>query len=144
MLKIDNHFLGERSNYGVYLCVRRNQMKNLQIVVFILLVSACSVNSDENYKPERPAGVSEDAFWVGGIGGGYWYIVHSVHDHRNGAIISVYDEEGTLTVKKKFNVICRIDKPVVWIKNLEQQISGFDGKKILLNSRNGREICWMQ
>jgi hypothetical protein len=119
-------------------------MKKLHIIVFIIMVTACSVKNDSGYRQKRPANIPENSFWAGGVDGGNWYFVHSIHDHRNNAIISVYDEEGKIIVKKRFAVICRLDKPVIWIKDLEQQINGFDGQKILLKSTTGNEICWMQ
>jgi hypothetical protein len=118
-------------------------MKQLYFIIFIV-IAACSVKNDKGYWPKKPIDIPENSFWAGGIHGGNWYVVHSIHNHRNSAIISVYDEEGNIVVKKKFGVICRLDKPVIWIKDLEQQINGFDGQKILLKSPTGNEICWMQ
>lgn len=119
-------------------------MSKFQIIIFVAIFSACSIKSDRNHEPKKPVSIPENAFWVGGVDGGNWYLVHSIHDHRNTAIISVYDEIGDLIIKKKFDVICRVDRPAIWIKNLEQQINGFDGKKIMLKSQTGNEICWMQ
>jgi len=119
-------------------------MKILQAIIFVLSISACSAKSDQTSQPKRLSAVPEKAFWIGGADGGNWYLIHEIHAHTNNAVISVYNEDGSLIIKKRFIVICRLDRPIIWIEHLKQQINGFDGKKILLQSPTGKEICWMQ
>lgn len=119
-------------------------MKQLFTIILIGICIACSFNKQMAIAPPRPASVPESAFWIGGHESGNWYVVHSVHDNRNNAIISVYGEDGELKVKKNFIVICRLDKPIVWINDLKFQINGYDGEKISLFAPTGEEICWMQ
>jgi hypothetical protein len=119
-------------------------MKLLQTIILILILSACSTESENKEILKKKNGLPDKAFWIGGVDGGNWYYVHEVHPHVNNAYISIYDDNGSLLIKKKFFVICNLNRPVVWIDNLETQITGFDGEKIILKSPTGKEICWMQ
>lgn len=118
--------------------------KFLPLIILALVISACSAKNDRKQDPQRVKGIPEKAFWIGGADGGNWFFVHEVNNHRNNAFISIYNVNGSLIIKKNFMVVCRVDRPPIWIKDLEQQIRGFDGTKILLISPTGKEICWMQ
>jgi hypothetical protein len=119
-------------------------MKLSQTIILILILSACTTESENREILKTKKGLPEKSFWIGDIDGGNWYYVHDVHPHANNAYISVYDESGELIIKKTFFVLCYHNRPVLWIENLETQISGFDGEKIILKSPTGQEICWMQ
>lgn len=126
------------------LIVKCNSMKLLLTIILLGIFTACSFKKHETSSAQRPASIPESAFWIGGPDGGNWYFIHSVHDHRNSAIISVYGEGGDLIVKRNFIVVCRLDKPIVWIDDLKSQIVGYDGNKVLLLAPAGKDVCWMQ
>ena len=119
-------------------------MKALIIIAFLLITFACSIKQDETKEPVRLKGIPEKAFWVGGTNGGSWFLVEDVHSHKNNAVIKVYnDNDGSLIASKRFILICPDDNQI-FIDDLQKQINGFDGKRILLKSDNRIEICWLQ
>ena len=119
-------------------------MKNLKIIAFLLVISACSTKPDKSKEPVRRGDIPEKAFWAGGADGGNWYLVEDVHSHSNNAVIKVYnDNDGSLIVSKKFMLICQPEN-IVYIEDLQKQISGFDGERILLKSPNDKETCFLQ
>jgi hypothetical protein len=119
-------------------------MTQLRILVLSIFFISCTSNSVKLREPIRKEGIPKTAFWVGGVDGGNWFDVKSIHSHRNNAIIAVYnDQDGSLIVSKRFIVVCRADKPI-WIDDLKNQITGFDGEKIYLQSVDGGRRCWMQ
>ena len=115
--------------------VKRQRMV-IKFVVAVLLCFNVSCNSKTGYlKTTRPTNVPENAFWRGGADGGNWYLVHYINDHRNAAKISIYnDQDGSLIVTKTFFKACPTSQ-LELIKNLPDEKAGFDGDKILLNSR---------
>jgi len=120
-------------------------MKNvIKFSLLLILFFGCNQKS-EIVQPERKTGIPKDAFWIGGVDGGNWYKVEYVHNHRNGAKISVYnDYTGELIISKFFILICPTDNQTL-IKDLEKQIDSFDGEKIYLKSqRKDLESCWLQ
>lgn len=119
-------------------------MKLLNIIIFILISLSCSNKRENREVIQKVKGLPEKAFWIGGVYDGNWYYIHDFHPHANNAYISVFDERGELIIKKTFFVICNLSRPVVWIEDLETQITGFDGEKIRLKSPTGKENCWMQ
>ena len=87
-----------------------------------------------NNLPERPklGGVPESAFWSGINEQGHWFNVGKIHNHKNSAIISIYDgETGVLITKNRFFMICPIDN-LELIEDLEFDIDFFDGENIQL------------
>jgi hypothetical protein len=113
-------------------------------MVFAMVINSCQSNGLEVKEPIRKNGIPNDAFWVGGVDGGNWYEVKSVHPHKNNAVIRIYnDQDGSLIVSKRFILVCPSDKPM-WIDELKHQIIAFDGEKIYLKSPNGRLDCWLQ
>jgi hypothetical protein len=119
-------------------------MKTLIFIAFLLATSACSSNHDGRKEPVRVKGIPEKAFWVGGADGGSWFLVEDVHSHRNNAVIKVYnDNDGSLIASKRFLLVCPSESQVL-IEDLNNEINGFDGERILLKSPNGKEGCWLQ
>lgn len=113
------------------------------LFVVLLFLTACSADTTSAEKPERLRNIPDSAFWCGGIDGGNWYYVHSIHPHRNNAVISVYnDQDGSLIMKKRFLLICNLQKPTS-IYDLKNQISSFDGEKIYFKQTDSVE-CWLQ
>lgn len=119
-------------------------MKTLIIIATILTLFSCSADHDKVKPQERPKNIPEQAFWVGGTDGGNWYVVEHVHNHKNNAFIKVYnDTDGSLIASKRFVLVCPIDNQQL-IDNLQEQINGYDGEKILLRSSNNKKACWLQ
>ena len=97
-------------------------------------------NNDSNLtrsEPPRAIGIPEEAFWIGENGDGHWFLVGSIHNHMNNAVIKVYDKDGRLIVSKRFGLICRTDN-MTRIENLPDQIRNFDGEKIFFKSHNNK------
>ena len=70
--------------------------------------------------------------------------MESINDHRNNASIKVYDDQdGSLIVAKQFILVCPVDNRML-INDLKGQIDGFDGERILLISRNGKNACFLK
>lgn len=92
----------------------------------------------------KPKAVPSGAFWAGGVDGGNWYVVKEVNAHRNKALIEVYnDQNGSLLLSKNFTLICPVHQQM-FISNLKEQISGFDGEKIYLLSKGQLKGCYLQ
>jgi len=75
--------------------------------------------------------IPKTAFWIKNNGNGNWFNIDWIHDHRNNAIISIYDKSGQLLVKSKFMKICPADE-LKLIEDLEKEIDFYDGKDIQL------------
>jgi hypothetical protein len=114
------------------------------IIATILTTFSCSTKLDDKVEPVRLQNIPEKAFWVGGTDGGNWFLVEDVHNHSNNATIKVYNDiDGSLIASKRFMLICPVDNHQP-IHDLQEQINGFDGKKILLKSPNTKKACWLQ
>ena len=110
-------------------------------IVFI----SCTDTKRKLHPPIRLKGIPNNAFWVGGIDGGNWYLVEYVHAHKNNAYIKVYnDSDGSLIVSKRFFLICVLSGQPMFIENLQEQITGFDGEKIYLKRMPGKDSCYLQ
>lgn len=119
-------------------------MKTLIIIVTIFKLFSCSTKHDNTKQPSQLQNIPEKAFWVGGTDGGNWFLVEEVHNHKNNAIIKIFNDiDGSLIASKRFLLICPADNQQL-IDNLEEQINGFDGEKILLKSLNNKKACWLQ
>jgi hypothetical protein len=118
-------------------------MKILLTLILSFLLS-CSTTIDKKNEPARLKGIPENAFWIGGVDGGNWYLIDYIDDHRNNAFIKVYnDNDGSLIISKSFMLICPSDNQTL-IDDLKEQIQGFDGKKIFLKSPDEKAGCYLQ
>src|SRR5687768_1883472 len=114
-------------------------MKTVIVIFFLYVTCSCLNKTHKVNIPPKPKGVPEKAFWKKGAQGGHWYVIESINNHRNNAIISIFnDHDGSLIISKSFMKICPIDS-LEFIKDLHEEIKAFDGEKILLNSR-----CYLQ
>ena len=76
--------------------------------------------------------------------GGNWYFVKEINTHRNNAAIDVYnDQDRSLVKSKTFTLICPVEHQL-FIENLKEQISGFDGEKIHFKSKDQEKSCYLQ
>jgi hypothetical protein len=117
----------------------------LKLLFLTVIFASCRSQSDAPNVPPRKEGIPTDAFWVGGVDGGNWYQVVSVHNHKNNAFIKVFnDATGDLIVERRFFVVCIGATNPIWIEDLKNQITGFDGEKIYLQHPQGRDSCWLQ
>lgn len=109
-------------------------MRRIILLFFIFIILASCNLSTHTPQPKRSPEIPKTAFWIGGLDGGNWYDVKSIHSHRNNAYISIYnDETNKLIVSKKFILICQKDN-VEFIKDLREEIISFDGNRINLKS----------
>ena len=119
-------------------------MRSVTISSFIILLLSCSQTREEKIEPKLLSNIPERAFWIGGVDGGNWYVIDYIHDHRNNAIIKIYnDNDGSLIVSKRFMLICPSDNQTL-LDDLKEQIQSFDGEKIYLKSPNEKSSCYLQ
>ncbi len=106
----------------------------LFLSISFLVLFSCNNLKNESIAPNRIDTIPETAFWAGGLDGGNWYNVESIHSHKNNAIISIFNEQnGELIVSKRFFLICPADN-LKLIENLSEQINYYDGERIGLLS----------
>lgn len=116
-------------------------MKKVLLIISILVIISCR---DSETKISENNKIPKDAFWVDSNNGGNWFVIESIHNHRNNALISIYDgKTGEKIISKRFLLICNIENQN-FIKDLSKQIKSFDGKKIYLKNKNTKEPCWLQ
>ena len=74
-----------------------------QINLFLVMCALITLFDSCRYEPKRPQHVSENAFWKGGMKGGYWF---DVLDKKNNKIrIKIYnDYNGTLLEDSYFEL----------------------------------------
>jgi len=77
--------------------------------------------------------IPKSAFWIENNGKGNWFNVDWIHNHKNNAIISVFDKNGELLVKSKFILVCAKEGKL--IENLKKEIFYFDGEDIQLKAK---------
>jgi hypothetical protein len=110
----------------------KEEVMRICLALILFSLSSCIDSANAPAIPTRPKGVPEKAFWKGGVDGGNWYVIESVNAHKNSATMSVYNgQDGSLMVWGKFMLVCPVDS-MQPIKNLQEEISGFDGEKIYL------------
>lgn len=78
--------------------------------------------------------VPDSAFWIEKNGIGNWYNVDWMHNHKNNAIISIYDKSGKLLVKNKFYKVCAGEGNLM--DDLKKEIDFYDGENIQLKNDN--------
>lgn len=112
------------------------------LFVCFLALASCGHNSKQRVRPKN---LPDEVFWVGDKQGGYWYLVHRVHPHKNNADITIYSErDRKIIISKTFLLICTVSDEVTWITDLKSQILGFDGKRIKFKSIDGESVCYLQ
>jgi hypothetical protein len=88
---------------------------------------------------KRVGGIPENAFLAGKEDKLNWFLINSIHNHKNNAQISIYDyDTGELILNKKFLKICPIDE-LKFIEDLKKEIDFYDGEKIQL-----KDNCYLQ
>lgn len=112
------------------------------LFVCFLTLAGCSHNSKH---PIHLKNIPDDAFWVGNEQRGYWYLVHRIHNHKNNAYITIYnDQDGRVIISKRFILICTFSDNVTLIEDIKAQILDFDGKIIKFKSSDGKSVCFLQ
>ncbi|GAA4952726.1 hypothetical protein GCM10023314_27830 [Algibacter agarivorans] len=88
---------------------------------------------------KRVGGIPYNAFFAEKENNSNWFLINSIHNHKNNAQISIYDyETGELILNKRFFKICPIDE-LKLIEDLKREIEFFDGEKIQL-----KDNCYLQ
>lgn len=117
--------------------------KIISLFLLLIIPFSCTTKEERGYTPKKHTKVPDGAFWKGGAGGGNWFLVRNINDHRNKAWISIYDDkDGTLLTTSTFTLICNVINMVI-IDDLKQQINFFDGKRIQLINKEKTE-CWLE
>lgn len=77
---------------------------------------------------KRVGGIPEDAFLAGKENKLNWFLINSIHNHKNNAQISIYDyDSGELILNKRFLKVCPIDE-LKFIEDLKKEIDFYDGE----------------
>ncbi len=88
---------------------------------------------------KRVGGIPENAFLAGKEDKLNWFLINSIHNHKNNAQISIYDyDTGKLLLNKIFLKICPINE-LKYIEDLIKEIDFYDGEKIHL-----KDNCYLQ
>ena len=88
---------------------------------------------------KRVDGIPKNAFLAGKHDNRNWFLINSIHNHKNNAQISIYDyDTGELILNKRFLKICPIDE-LKFIEDLKKEIDFYDGEKIQL-----KDNCYLQ
>jgi len=124
--------------------VRHLKTIKLILVLLIVIVASCLTKQEGKKLVSTSKNIPKDAFFVKGKNVGYWCKAE-VHDHKNNAIITIYDG---VTVKllqsKRFSVICKLEGNPLWINDLKNQIDYFDGEVFHFKRLPGQDSCWLQ
>jgi len=127
-------------------------MKSIFIFTIFCLLLSCADKIKNVTPPDRLKNIPPTSFWVGGSGGGNWFLIRQIHSHNNAATIDIYnDQDGNLVLSKEFVLICSLDKPdfiesqyFKILDSLQNQILGFDGEKIILKTAFNKKNCVLQ
>jgi hypothetical protein len=112
------------------------------LFICFLALTGCDQNPKQ---PVHLKNIPNEVFWIGNKQGGYWYLVHRVHPHKNNADITIYSErDKKVIISKRFFLICTVSDEATWITDPKSQILGFDGKRIKFKSIDGKSICYLQ
>ncbi|RZM30331.1 MAG: hypothetical protein EOO88_01190 [Pedobacter sp.] len=112
----------------------------LAVLISGFATAGCGQTLDQ---PKRPPGVPSAAFWQGGADGGNWYHIKSIDDRREQVSIHVFRESGETAVDKVFSLQCT-QTVEVNLRELDQKIVFFDGKKISLKPVLKSVMCWLE
>lgn len=77
--------------------------------------------------------IPKTAFWIEKNTSGNWFNVDWMHNHKNNATISIFDNLGSLIIKEDFFIVCPNDE-IEFMNNLEMKIDYYDGQNIQLKS----------
>jgi len=125
-------------------------MRNF-IILFSFLISCNSEHTADNSidtvktnnstpRPQKAAGIPENAFWVGGSDGGQWYVVDSVNKVAKTAVFKIYDDySGRLVVNKRFQLNCSGSPAELNWDKLDTEILTWDGRRIILQLINDQK-----
>lgn len=91
---------------------------------------------ESKYKKEidslmKLTNIPKTAFWIEKEKSGNWFNIDWIHNHKNHAIISIYNKYGDLIIKSKFIKVCPIDE-LKFIEDLKTEIDSYDGENIQL------------
>ena len=97
------------------------------------------------HTPERVGKIPKEAFWVGGIDGGQWYLTETIDAKGKTIHFKIYnDYNGNLETDKIFKLNCDNDASIKW-ENIKEQINSFDGRKIFLTTiNNDGKYCYFE
>ncbi len=124
--------------------MRNKILVTLQFLVSVLIIIIFSCSPQAKKESPQPPNIPKEAFLKLSKKGSFWYHIINVHDHRNNAVISIYDTAGKIVITKKFIMICQVIDNPIWIQDLKKQIQYFDGNRILLERPAGKDSCWLQ
>lgn len=123
----------------------RKSIVVLLIVFSLLIISFIYfAKKDKNTKAlERPANVSRQAIWIGGVDGGHWYKIDKTLSPNIFKIKIFNDYNGDVIIDSTFtfNSDCKLKQ--MDLRKLIQSINGYDGEKILLNYKANDTNCYL-
>lgn len=118
---IDNYFIPnfKKNEYFIGTSIGLTELINLLL---------------ENNVPEKPSSIPNEAFWKGGIDGGYWFFIGEIDDNKKQVNIKIFDDfKGELLLNKTFELNCNVD---IDLKNLKNEITFFNGNEIYLKTED--------
>lgn len=119
------------------------------LICHLLLFSSCLNNGTKDNNLKKPKNIPSNAFWVGGVDGGNWFLIKKIHPHKNCASIDIYNEHnGNIIISKKFFLVCALDTPSFnqnqyfhILDSLQANIIAFDGTSIILKTIFNNKNC---
>ena len=114
--------------------------RSLIFLVFFFFSTVSCVNYEpkkEQLPEKKEQRLPANAFWIAAdIGDGYWINVVSIHNHKNSAVIEIYEDESRdLIVSRRYMLTCALaPDEIVLIEDLEKQISHYIGDKLYFKS----------
>lgn len=113
----------------------------LLLSIFILF----SYQTHKTSPPEKIKGIPQNAFWVGGIDGGSWYLIKNIDSIEQTALFKIYhDTNGEIWINKKLKLNCSSNTSINW-SNLKSNINAFDGNRVyLLKTKDIGKECFFE
>jgi hypothetical protein len=93
-----------------------------------------------------PDNVPKTAFWIGGRGGGNWYLVDNVNLRSNSALIKIYDDyTGEIIENRTFILKCNSNF-ILTKQTIKSEIQAYDGRRIILRTakNDSRRNCYFE
>ena len=107
-------------------------LTKLITVTFATLLSGCIACNNPG-PPDKVEGILKNAFWIGGIDGGNWYVLGNIDTLKRTVNFQIYNEQtGERLLAKELNLHCNSNS-FDW-SNLLDNLIAFDGQKVLLRN----------
>ncbi|MBN4051231.1 hypothetical protein JYU16_00290 [bacterium AH-315-M05] len=98
-----------------------------------------------SYQPERAEGIPDNAFWIGGVDGGRWYVISNVDKNTQMADFKIYnDYTGDLIFERNLKLYCSSDYDLKW-DNLKNEINFSSRQRVVLTTIDkNHKYCYFE